>query len=319
MIERVERWAGRRRARFGTHNPWLLALNVGRGFGDVRVMGLGAEMAYYSLVSLIPLVAALGAGLGLLERLLGADRAGEVEDAMIRSLQGVFSPELTTDVLEPLVRGLIAEERAGLALGGLVLTLWFAGGSFRAVIRALDEAYRVPERRGMVAQWGIAFLLTLGAVVVTTVLLAAVVVGPLLGVGRWLAGELGVGGAYELAWTLGRWPVVFAVATAYLAWVYHAGPNVRMRWRDCLPGAVFGTVSAVLIAAGLRLYLELAGPQVPQIGDPQEAVQIASQTIGAVLAVVLWLWLTSCAVLTGGILNAELAKDSPEGVPPTKA
>jgi membrane protein len=317
-MESVERWTEARSARIGGHNPWRVAYRVADGFLTVRVMGLGAEMAYYALVSLIPLVAALGAGLGLIERLLGAAQAREVENAMILSLQGVFSPELTRDVLEPLVRGLLAEERAGLALGGLLLTLWFAGGAFRAVIRALDEAYRVEERRGTLAQWGIAFMLTLGAVLVTVVMLAAVVIGPLLGVGRWLAEWVGAGTVYEILWTVGRWPVVFAVATAYLAWVYHLGPNVRARWRDSLPGAVLGTAGTILIAVGLRAYLEFAGPQAPQIGDPGEAVQAASQTVGAMLAVVLWLWLTSCALLTGGVLNAELARDSPEGVPPPK-
>jgi membrane protein len=304
---RVERWAAARPARVRGRNPWLVAWRTWEGFNDTRVMGLAAEMAYFALVSLVPLLVTLGAGLGLMERLIGADATRTMEDGLIQALAGVFSPEMTRDVLEPLVRGLLAEERAGLALGGLLVTLWFAGGAFRAVIRALDEAYRVPERRGTLIQWAIAYALTAGAVVVTTVLMALVVVGPLLGVGRMLADVVRLGPAYELAWRIGRWPVVAAVAVAYLAWVYHVGPNVRTRWRDCLPGAVFGTAATLLIATGFRYYLELAGPGAPVTGDPGEAVQIASQTVGAILAAMLWLWLTSMAVLTGGVLNAAVS------------
>jgi membrane protein len=311
---RIDRWAGDRPERIRGHNPWLVGWRTFEGFNETRVMGLAAEMAYFALVSLVPLLVTLGAGLGLMERVVGAEAARTMEDGMIQGLAGVFSPEMTRDVLEPLVRGLLAEERAGLALGGLLVTLWFAGGAFRAVIRALDEAYRVPERRGTMYQWAIAYALTAGAVVVTTVLMALVVVGPLLGVGRVLADVVRLGPAYELAWRLGRWPVVVVAAASYLAWVYHVGPNARTRWRECLPGALLGTAGTLLIATGFRYYLELAGPGAPVTGDPGEAVQIASQTVGAILAAMLWLWLTSMAVLTGGVLNAELARSRGERV-----
>jgi membrane protein len=115
-----------------------------------------------------------------------------------------------------------------------------------------------------------------------------------------------LGRAFEVAWAVGRWPVVFGLAAAFLAWIYRTGPNVKNTWRECLPGALLGTTGMVLVAAGFRAYLELAGPQAPAVGDADVVVRIAAQTIGAILATVLLVWLTSIAVLTGGVLNAEL-------------
>lgn len=311
-IQRVEAWLAARAPRVAGHNPGLVALRTAQRFSAVRVTGLAAEMTYYGLVSLLPLLGALGAALGLLERVIGAARVRQFEDAIVRALEGVFSAELTRDLVEPLVRGLLAEERTGAAIGGLLVTLWFAGGAFRAVVRALDDAYRVPERRSMLYQWAVAYALTLGAVLVTAFLLALVVIGPLLGGERLLSGWVGVGRAVEIAWTIGRWPVVAAIAASYLACVYRFGPNVRTRWRDCVPGALLGTAGTLLVAIGFRYYLALASPRAPELRDAAEAVQVAGRTIGIALSVILWLWLTCISVLTGGVFNAELARSRGE-------
>jgi membrane protein len=317
-MDRIEAWASARSARIRGYNPWLVSVLVVRRFMEVRVLGLGAEMAYFALVSTLPLVATLGATMGTLERVLGAERVGMLEDFLVDALARVFSPDLTATVMAPLVRGLLAEERAGFAIGGLLITLWLAGGAFRAATRALDDAYQVPERRGAVSQWVVAYGLTVGAVVGVVLLVSLVVVGPLLGGGHRIADWFGLGSAFAMTWDIVRWLVVFAGAVVYLVWVYRVAPNVQNGWRDCVPGAFLATVLILLITVGFQTYLEVAGPTAPSLGDADAAVQMVSLTIAAVLATVLWVWLVSIAVLTGGVLNAEL--DRSRGIRrPTKA
>jgi len=308
ILTRLERRAEDRPARLGEVNPYLVGVRAFRRFGEVRVTGLAAEMTYYALVSLVPFVIALGAGVGFLEIILAADQVAQVENAIIRALESVFNPEITQEVLEPLVRGLLAEARTGAAILSLLATFLFSSAVFRAVIRVLDDAYRVPERRGVVHVWGLAYVLSLASVVVLVLGLSLMVIGPLLGGGYWIAGLLGLGDVFAMVWAIGRWPVMIALATLYLAWVYTAGPNVRTRFRDALPGALLAALGAILISVGLRVYLEVAGPRAPAVGDAAEAVQAASQTVAAILAVVLWIWLTSVVVLTGGVLNAEISR-----------
>ncbi len=303
---RVREWAERRGQRIRGHNPWVVAVRTANRFLEVRIMGLGAEMAYYALLSIIPLVATLGAAMGTLERVIGAAQVSQLEDLLVQSLERIFSPELTASVMEPLVRGLLAQERTGFAIGGLLVTFWFAGGAFRAATRALDEAYKVPERRGTLSQWVVAYGLTVGAVVGLVILLSLVVVGPLLGGGHAIAEWLGLGVLFQVAWVTVRWLVVGVGAIAYLVWVYRIAPNVRNGWRDCVPGAILAAVGTLLITVGFRFYLDFAGPAAPELGDAGAAVQLVSQTIGAILAAMLWIWLVSCVVLTGGVFNAEL-------------
>jgi membrane protein len=283
-----------------------LTLRSLRRIIDVRVTGLAAEMTYYALISLLPLTTALGAALGFLERVLDVGQVEEFEATLVRWLGTVFDEEVAGDFLLPLVEGLLREPRGGVALGSLAIALWLAGRMFRAAIRALDDAYQVEERRRLLAQWGLGVGLSVVAVATLVFVLAMVVVGPLLGGGQRIAGWLGFGGLFEAVWAVARWPAVGAFCALFLVLLYRHGPNVENTWRECLPGAVLGTVGLLVVAVGFQVYLATAGPAAPDVGGSEGAVAVAAQTIGAMLAGVLWLWLSSIVILVGGVLNAEL-------------
>jgi membrane protein len=309
LFDRFQRWSVSKSFSVGERNAADVVFRTIDRFNRVRVSGLAAEMSYYALISTIPFIVALGSSLGLLERFVGNAQILAIEDTVVGALRTVFSAGLTEDVIEPLVRSLLAEERTGTALVGLLLTFFFASAVFRAVIQALDDAYAVTERRSGFYLWGLAYIMAMGSVIVLVVSLSMLVVGPLLGGGHAIAGRIGLGEAFAWVWAIGRWPVVLVVSISYLAFLYKAAPNVRNRWRDSLPGAVLATILSILIAVGLRYYFDLAGPRAPQVGAAEEAVQIVSQTIGAIMAVILWMWLTSTALLTGGVLNAVLDEE----------
>jgi membrane protein len=286
----------------------LLVVRIAERFDAVRVMGLAAEMTYYALLSLLPLVGALGASLGFLERVIGPLEARQAEATILSVLDVVFSADVTADVIAPLVEGLLQEERTGFAITSFAVTLFFASRVFRSAIDTLDAAYAVDERRSTVALWSLGLLFALCAVLVAAILITMVVLGPLLGGGRALANWLGLGTAFELVWTLVRWPTVLIAATGFLSLLYHFGPNVRGSWRASLPGAVFGMAALVLVSLLFRVYIEATGLQSPQITDAEDAVQTALHFMGALMAALFWLWLSSMVLLTGGVVNAELAR-----------
>jgi membrane protein len=64
----------------------------------------------------------------------------------------------------------------------------------------------------------------------------------------------------------------------------------------------------ILVAAGFRFYIQATGLQSPEIDNAEDAVVVALQVIGALMAALLWLWLSSMAILTGGVINAELSR-----------
>jgi membrane protein len=305
---RLERWVERYPLSVGDISVSRLAVRFGGRFNDARVMGLAAEMTYYALLSLFPLVGALGASLGFAERLFGPEQALAMETAIIAALDLVFSPDVTADVVAPLVHGLLREERTGFALGSLVLSLFFASRVFRSAIDTLDSAYRVEERRSTVQLWSLGLLFAVSAAIVAIVVLSMVVIGPLLGGAHAIAAWLRLGGVFEWLWRIARWPVVFVIATAFLTVLYRFGPNVQNTWRESMPGAVFGMLTLLLVAIGFRVYIATTGLQSPEITDADDAVLLALEAFGALMATLLWLWLSAMVLLSGAVLNAELSR-----------
>lgn len=307
-VESLERHAAHRPGRLCGRNPWLLLLAGAQRFGQVRVTGLAAEMSFFMLLSLIPLLTALGAGLGLVERLSEAD---DLQAPIVEGVELVFGSGIASQLIQEIIEPLLREERTGLTIGGLAVTLWLASRVFRSTLRALEDTYELKGRRSPPAQYGLALLLVGGAVVVVVLLLAVIVVGPLLGGGQRVAGMIGMEAAFRTAWAVAQWPVVIAVAVGYLTLLYRLALNTADHtWKDCLPGALVGTAGLVLVLAGFRLYLAFAGARTPDLGE--EAMAVAAQAIGVLTAVMLLTWLSSIAVLTGAVINAEWLRQGPK-------
>lgn len=305
---RIERWVREHPLTVAGVSASRLGVRVVQRFLHVRVMGLAAEMTYYVLLSVFPMIAALGASLGFAERLFGAEQTLAMEQAILSALDLVFSAEVTADVVAPLVQGLLQEERAGFALGSFAISLFFASRIFRSAIDTLDAAYNVEERRGTVQLWSLGLLFAVASIITMIVVLAMVVVGPLLGGARAIALWLRLGDAFEWAWAIARWPVVFLIATGFLSLLYRFGPNVRATWRESLPGAVLGMLALILVAIGFRAYISATGLDAPEIQGADDAVTTVAQAFGALLAGLLWCWLSAMVLLTGGVINAELSR-----------
>ena len=288
-------------------NPYSLAVNLVRNTVEDRVSGLAAEMAFWALLSFFPLIISISALLGYAEAVIGVDEIERGQSAIVGALAVVFSAELTTEVIDPFIGGLFRSERGGVALTGLVVTVYLASRVFTATIRSLDLAYRVSEGRGLVRQRLVAVVLAVGFVFMVVATLLLMVLGPLLGTGEVVAARLGLGNAFALMWSVFRWPVLLAIMVLFLASVYRYAPNVTNRFRHCLPGAVLGVILWSLASVALRLYLEASGGPSPMLAEAGEAVAAVSRVIGTLLAMMLWVFLTGFAILVGGELNALLA------------
>ena len=303
---RLQDWAA---GRLAGAPGWLrdgvaVVLRVVRQSIEDRVGGLAAEVAFFGVLSLFPGLLVVAAALGSLEGLIGGDLAGRAEELVLSFLDRILTEQAAGAVAA--VRELFARPRGGLLTLASLLALWGLSRGFVAVIRALDLAYDLEEQRSLVHQRLTALGLALSAVAVAVVLLAAVVVGPLLGGGLRLAGWLGLDQEFAATWGWLRWPVAFAVLVAWGTTLYHIGPYRRTPWRAGLPGAALAGILCLAVSVGFGAYLRLAAA--------------ANQVLGALgggLILLVWLYLLALAVLVGGELNAVLlARSSGRGPVP---
>ncbi len=288
--------------------PWAkatreVAADVAREWRTDRVTGLGAEIAFFGLLSVFPALLACSAALHWLERLVGQELADRAQQATVELLERVLSDEGSPTIAA--VEHLFEEPNTGVLSFGILGALWSVSRGFAAVIRGLDLAYDIDERRTWVGRRVTAFGLGVGTVLVSLLVLAVLVLGPLLGGGTEAAEALHATHTFAVAWAWLRLPTTALLVTAWTTLVFHFGPFERTAWRWHVPGAVLATASWLGATVGLRLYLGagLGGNEVFGV-------------IGGGLTLVFWLYLLALGLLTGGELNAVLA--SRKGVVPTR-
>jgi membrane protein len=279
-----------------------------RAFAQFRrheMTDVAAALTYYAMMSLFPAVVLATS----LFSLIGDESTvGKAVDYLAR--QG--ADQATQDAIRAVMDKIISASGGAVSVALLVsvlIALNGASGAFGAAGRALNRVYAVEEDRGFVDRK----LTDLGITLMLVVLLLIVVAALFLGGGFAgdLLGSIGIGSAGSTAWSIIRWPIaLFAMLVAY-ALIYTYAPDVegrKLRW--ITPGAVAGVV--VWIVASI-----LFGVYIRNFSSYGAAYGAA----GAVIVLLLWLWLSSCAFLFGAELNAELerAERAGRGGPPAPA
>lgn len=312
VLDKFHEWCARQGHRIRGYNPWEIASETVRAAHEHRVIGLAAEMAFFASLALVPFTVAVGAALGYSSRLIGPDRVDDLESAAVHVMSIILSPGLMGDVVGPFVRAQFDRQEGGLAVVAIGGGLWLASRVFVPALYGLDLAYGVSESRSALVQRAIALLLAVASLIVVTVVVVMLVVGPLLGSARTLAFRFNLGAAFEVVWNVGRWPTAVLVLGIFMLLVYRYAPDAHMKWGTALPGAIVGVVLWLLLAVGFRLYLAYLasesgiGAAVPVQPSGDDPFTVASRMVGAIVATVLWTFLSSLALLTGGEVNAAI-------------
>lgn len=271
-----------------------------------RMTGKAAEMAFFAVLTLVPATIAVGAAIGASRPLLGYEAMIRTEDGIVEAVRTLMGPEMTNAVISPFVHAQLQQANGGVALGALLVAWWLAGRLIAATAHALDACYGVTDARPSVFERVIALGFALASVLLVTLTVEMMVVGPLGSADSGPASWMGLGDAYAIAWSILRWPILLAVVVGFLLCLYRFCANVPHGFRDCLPGALLGAVLWILAAVGFRLSapLGLHGATWLANGDPN--VAIIGETVNAVVATVLWAYFASLAILAGGELNGIL-------------
>jgi len=164
----------------------------------------------------------------------------------------------------------------------------------------LNRAYDLEESRPWWKVRLVAIGLTVGLALFILVALTLVLAGPTIA--TYLDERLGMGSALKWTWLILQWPIALALVTIALGLLFYFGPDADRDWTWLTPGAVFGSVLWLLASLATKLY-------VANFSD----YNAAYGSVGAVMVVMLWLYVSSVAVLVGAELNSEIEHASPGG------
>jgi membrane protein len=276
-------------------SPWklggltvgALARRVWAEFSADEVSDRAAALAYYFLFALFPALLFLTALLGLLP----------IADLMDRLMQYVAQamPGDAASIVERTLQEIVAGASGGLLSIGVLGALWAGSNGMSSIMSALNAAYDVKEARPWWKAKALAITLTVGFSIFIISALVLIVFGPKIG--QTVAGWVRLGAVFTLVWNVVSIPIVMVLVLIGIGLVYYLAPNVEQHWRWVTPGSVVALALWLAASFGLRLYVTSFANYNATYGS-----------IGGVILLMLWLYLSGLAILLGAEVNAEIAK-----------
>jgi membrane protein len=253
---------------------------------------MAAALSYYFVMSLFPALIFLSA---IVTYLPVPDLFNQALDFMAR-----FVPHESMGLVRKVLSDVVSPNRGTFLSFGLLATLWAASGGFAAAIEALNIAYDVQENRPFWKTRPLAIGLTLLIGGLLLLGLSVMVLGPHFG--EWLTRHLHLSAVWDWIWPYLHWSVPVVVAVLAVECLYFLAPNVKQRFWATLPGAIFAVAVWIGLSYLLGLYFRTFAHFNKTYGS-----------LGAAVALMVWLYWTGFAMLVGAELNAELAKRTAAG------
>jgi membrane protein len=252
---------------------------------DDRLLALAASVVFYSLVALFPAIAA-----GVSSYALFANAAVIGKHLTIAA---DIVPTGTLDMLADEITRIAAKSDGRLTIGflvGLGIALWSANAGMKAIFDALNIIYDEEEKRGLIWLNVVSLFFTFCAIAGALLAVGAVVVFPLvLAAFGWSSYDEPIIGFL-------RWPVMFVLLLVGLAALYRYGPRRRLaKWRWLSVGSVFAASAWLVVSSLFSWYLGNFANYNATYG-----------ALGAVVGLMMWMWLSTIVVLVGAELNAEI-------------
>lgn len=267
--------------------PITFLKHLARELDRDQIDDVAAMMTYYALFALFPMA------IFVVTMTLLVLPSDVIQQSV--AMAGEALPQDVVVLLGDQVGRMEAAAAGGFAVGSAALALWGASRGANALALALNRVHQKRETR----PWWRRQINAIGSTLVVTLLLivamSLLVIGP--AVGGALADRLGLGAAFDPAWTIGRWVGAVLLVMVVWAMLYSWLPNVHVPFRIITPGAVVGVTLWLLATQLFALYVR-------RFGD----FEATYGALGAVIVFMTWLWISNLAILFGAEVNDALAQ-----------
>jgi membrane protein len=255
-----------------------------------RLMGLSAEMAYNAILALFPAILAILTAIGLFEESLQqtfhnlADQLSEVAPDEAMQLMRDFAKEINLT------------KNRGLFSLSFIVAIWASSGALSAAMNALDQIHEIPPEKTR-PFWKaklISLGLTIGSFLLLVIASFLVFISDLV-----LQIVVDKSGASVLltVWRLLSWPLALGIIATSSAFIYRFGPSRWSHGTPIMPGAILAAISWAILSGLFRIYVANFGNYNKVYG-----------AVGAVIVLLLWLYMTSLVLLLGDQLNVTVGE-----------
>ena len=266
-----------------------------------EIFGRSAQLAYYFLLALFPLLLFLTSVIGLV---MGSGTG--LRHSLFNHLAQVL-PGDAFKLVDTTMYEVSAASGGGKIAFGILAALWAASNGMGAITQALNVAYDVKESRSWLRQHATAVGLTVALSVLIILALVIVLYGERII--DYVAGSYGFGEVFREVWKVLQWPIALAFMLLSFALIYFFAPDLHdQEWSWITPGSAIGVGLWLLVSFAFRIYLHFFNSYSKTYGS-----------LGAVIILMLWLYLTGAAILIGGEVNSEIEDaEAKAGAPDAK-
>ena len=250
---------------------------------DDDIFALGAQLAYYLMLSFFPLLIFLMTVIGFI-RLDSAD--------ILDGLRAIL-PNNVFSLVDATVLEIINTQYVGLLGASIAITVWSASSGFRAVIKGLNKAYDIKDTRSFIKRAFIAIIFTVALVLVIVLTLAMLVFGELIG--KYLVSIFPFEVVIARVWNISRYIIVVLAMIWIFACIYRYAPAKKIPWKGVYIGAIVTTFGWIIVSLGFSYYINNIANYSRLYGS-----------IGAVFVLMTWLYITSIILILGAEFNSVL-------------
>jgi membrane protein len=272
--------------KLGGLTSWQLSKRVYYEINEDEVLTRSAALSFYFVAALVPMLFFVVAVLGFFAQ------SHNLESSLF-NYAGRFMPPDAFTLLEKTLKE-ISRNTTGWKLAlGLVLALWSGSGGISSVMDALNRCYHVTDSRPYWKQKLISILLTIGVAALTILALVIVLYGG--DIAQFVGNHTGLSGIAVVAWRIVQWPVAIFFVVLAFALMYFWGPDADQQWTWITPGSLVGVLAWIGASILFRVYLHFFNSYSKTYGS-----------LGAVIILLYWLFITGLAILIGGEINSEI-------------
>ncbi|MFJ7936618.1 YihY/virulence factor BrkB family protein [Sporosarcina sp. NPDC096371] len=251
----------------------------------VDITGLASQLAFFFLLSLFPLLIFLITLLPFLS----------IDEAQVFLFIRSYAPESVALLIENTLAEVLTNRNGGLLSIGALATIWSASKGVNALTKALNLAYYTAETRSFIVTRALSLVFTVLLIGVFLIALTLSVFGQQIGV--FAFSVLGVEESFLAFWDSLRWGIPPVLISLVFVVVYWVVPNLKLRWKSVIPGALFATVGWILTSFIFSFYVGNFGNFSNTYGS-----------IGAIIVLMLWLYFSGIILILGGLLNAVMTE-----------
>ncbi len=278
-------------------SAWDIAIRVWEAADRNDVFGLSAQLSYYFICALFPFLLFLTTMLGFL-----AHTGNEVYENLMSYARQVL-PFTAYDLVVNTLAQVHADAGGAKLSFGILASVWAASSGMSATMQGLNRSYEIKETR----PWWKVKLVSIGLTLSLSGFLVVATVLVLYGtrIAEFIADYFGLQAYFTATWKLLQWPVALLFLLIGISLLYRFAPAAKgLRWTLVCPGALLAMGLWLAVSLGFRVYLQYFNSYNATYGS-----------LGAVIVLLLWFYLSGAAILFGAEFNNELRKESATPIP----